>query len=112
MNIKIENTVKKETELLCGFVLENSSKVLGLGKLDSKVTSVINQSLNDMKGELGNLITIPLSGGIPSKRILLAGLGKKEKHNRRYNQSYYRKKSHKKHGNIILKKFQYLYLQV
>ena len=78
MNVKVENTVKKETHLLCVFVLENSNKVLGLGKLDTKTTSIINQSLRDMEGKLGKLSIIPLSGGKPAQRILLAGLGKKE----------------------------------
>jgi len=78
MNVKVENTVKKETHLLCGFVLENSNKVSGLGKLDTKTTSIINQSLRDMKGKLGKLSIIPLSGGKPAQRILLAGLGGKE----------------------------------
>ena len=78
MNVKVENIVKKETHLLCGFVLENSNKVSGLGKLDTKTTSIINQSLRDMKGKLGKLSIIPLSGGKPAQRILLAGLGGKE----------------------------------
>ncbi|MGH1565919.1 MAG: leucyl aminopeptidase [Nitrosopumilus sp.] len=78
MNVKVENIVKKETHLLCGFVLENSNKVSGLGKLDTKTTSIINQSLRDMEGKLGKLSIIPLLGGKPVQRILLAGLGKKE----------------------------------
>ena len=52
MNVKVENIVKKETHLLCGFVLENSNKVSGLGELDTKTTSIINQSLRDMEGKL------------------------------------------------------------
>ena len=53
MDIKIENSGKKETHLLCVFVLENSNKVLGLGKLSTKTTSAINQSLKDIEGKLG-----------------------------------------------------------
>ncbi|HJJ22851.1 MAG TPA: leucyl aminopeptidase [Nitrosopumilus sp.] len=77
MKIKIDST-KKKTELLCGFVLENSNKVLGLGKFDVKTSSVINQSLKDLEGKLGRLTIIPSPGKNYAQRILLAGLGKKE----------------------------------
>ena len=77
MKIKSENSVKN-TQLLCGFVLENSNKVLGLKKFDSKTTSAINQSLKDMEGKLGRFSIIPIPGKKPAQRILLAGIGKKE----------------------------------
>ncbi len=79
MKIKTESSVKKKTQLLCGFVLENSNKVLGLGKFDAKTSSAINQSLKDMQGKLGKLNIIPVPGKKPAQRILLAGLGKKDK---------------------------------
>ena len=78
MKIKTENSTKKKTQLLCGFVLENSNKVLGLGKFDSETSSAINQSLKDMQGKLGKLNIIPVPGKKPAQRILLAGIGKKE----------------------------------
>ena len=77
MKVKSENSVKN-TQLLCGFVLENSSKVLGLKKFDTKTTSAINQSLKDMEGKLGRFSIIPVPGKKPAQRILLAGIGKKE----------------------------------
>ena len=77
MKIKTENSTKKKTSLLCGFVLEDSNKVLGLPKFDTKTTSAINQSLKDMEGKLGKLSIIPIPGK-PIQRILLAGIGKKE----------------------------------
>ena len=77
MKIKSENSVKN-THLLCGFVLENSSKVLGLKKFDIKTTSAINQSLKDIEGKLGRFSIIPIPGKKPAQRILLAGIGKKE----------------------------------
>ena len=77
MKIKSENSVKN-TQLLCGFVLENSNKVLGLKKFDSKTTSAINQSLKDMEGKLGRFSIIPIPGKNPAQRILLAGIGRKE----------------------------------
>ena len=78
MKIKTESSSKKKTQLLCGFVLENSNKVLGLGKFDAKTSSAINQSLKDMQGKLGKLNIIPVPGKKSAQRILLAGIGKKE----------------------------------
>ena len=77
MKIKTESSAKKKTSLLCGFVLENSNKVIGLPKFDTKTTSAINQSLKDMEGKLGKLSIIPIPGK-PIQRILLAGIGEKE----------------------------------
>lgn len=78
MKIKTECSTKKKTQLLCGFVLENSNKVLGLGNYDSKTNFAINQSLKDMEGKLGKISIIPIAGKKPAQRILLAGIGKKE----------------------------------
>ena len=79
MKIKLESSSKKKTELLCGFILEETNKVLGLPKYDTKTTSSINQSIKDNGGKLGNLTIIPISGKKPAQRILLAGIGKKDK---------------------------------
>jgi leucyl aminopeptidase len=77
MKIKVENSAKN-TQILCGFVIEKSNKVLGLKKFDTKTTSAINQSLKDMEGKLGKLSIIPIPGKKPAQRILLAGIGRKE----------------------------------
>ena len=77
--MKIKTQISsKNTQLLCGFVLENSNKVLGLKKFDAKTTSAINQTLQDMEGKLGKISVIPISGSKQPQRILLAGIGKKE----------------------------------
>jgi leucyl aminopeptidase len=78
MKIKIESSTKKKTQILCGFVLENSNKVLGINKFDTKISAAINQSLKDMEGKFGKLSIIPVPGKNLAQRILLAGLGKKE----------------------------------
>ena len=78
MKIKIDSSAKRKTELLCGFVLEDSNKVLGLPKVDSKTTSSINQSLKDMNGKLGKLTIIPIPGKKQAQRILLQVLEKKK----------------------------------
>ncbi|MEK6866162.1 MAG: M17 family peptidase N-terminal domain-containing protein, partial [Thermoproteota archaeon] len=78
MKIRIENPNNpKKTTMLCGFVLEDSDKVLGLEKVDSKIIPAIKQSINDMGGIFGKIGIIPTTGKI-AQRILLAGLGKKE----------------------------------
>ena len=77
MKIKTEGSTKKKTSLLCGFVVENSNKVTGLPNFDKKITSSINQSLNDMNGKLGKLSIIPIPEKNSVQRILLAGIGKK-----------------------------------
>jgi len=80
MKIKIENTdpTRKKTEMLCGFVLENSEKILGINNISSKLTTSIKQSLRDMNGESGKITVVPTNKTL-AKRILLAGIGKKEK---------------------------------
>ncbi|MCP2506192.1 MAG: leucyl aminopeptidase [Nitrosopumilus sp.] len=78
MKINSDSYGKKKTELLCGFVLEDSNKVLGLPKFDTKISSSINQSIKDMNGKLGKLTIIPIPGNKRAQRILLAGIGKKE----------------------------------
>ena len=81
MKIKIENSnsSRKKTEMLCGFVLEDSDKILGLNKISSKITASIKQSLKDINGEMGKITIVPTNNKTPAKRILLAGIGKKEK---------------------------------
>jgi leucyl aminopeptidase len=78
MKIQVENpNNSKKTAMLCGFVLENSDKILGLQNINSKTTASIKQSINDMGGVFGKLSVIPTTG-TSTQRILLAGLGKKE----------------------------------
>jgi len=77
INVENPNKSKKKTEMLCGFVLEESDKVLGLEKTDSKITLMIKQSIKDMGGIFGKITIIPITG--TTQRILLAGIGKKEK---------------------------------
>ncbi len=81
MKVKVEssNPIKKKTEMLCGFVLEDSDKILGINKINSKISDSVKQSIKDNKGELGKLTVIPTNNKTPAKRILLAGIGKKEK---------------------------------
>lgn len=78
MKIKIEKIPNKKTELLCSFVFKNSDKLLGIKKFDAKTTKLIEQSMRDLDGKLGQLSLIPTPNGKYAQRILLAGLGKEE----------------------------------
>ena len=80
MKIKIENSnpSKKKTESLCGFILENSDKILGLNKVNSKISDAVKQSIKDINGEFGKISVIPTNNKISAKRIIVAGVGKKE----------------------------------
>ena len=80
MKVRIENpnNSKKKTAMLCGFVLEDSDKVLGLENIDFKIIPSIKQSINDIGGVFGKILVIPTTDRTASQRILLAGLGKKE----------------------------------
>ena len=81
MKISLDSTKpsKKRTSVLCGFVLEKTNQVVGLGKIDSKIDSAIKDSINETRGKLGKISIINTMGRIPAKRILLAGLGEKGK---------------------------------
>ena len=81
MKVKIENAnpAGKKTEMLCGFVLEDSDKILGLNKINKKIIDSIKQSLTDNHGEIGRVTVVPTNKKTFAKRILLAGIGKKEK---------------------------------
>lgn len=77
MKISIENvnSHEKKTEMLCGFVIENSDNVLGLDR--TLYNEPLKQSLIDMGGKFAKTVVIPSNQ--KANRILLAGLGKKEK---------------------------------
>lgn len=79
MKIKIEtsNPNKKMTSMLCGFVIEGSDKILGFNKIDSKFAPIVKQSIIDMGGKFGKISVIPVKS--TTQRILIAGIGKKEK---------------------------------
>ena len=81
MKIKIEssNPLKKKTEMLCGFVLENSNSILGLNEINSDIFDSIKQSLKDINGEFDKIAIIPSNNLVPARRILIPGIGKKEK---------------------------------
>ena len=81
MKIGSESTkpFKKKTSILCSFVLENSPEPLSLGKIDAKINFSIKEAVKETKGKTGEIAIIYSLGNIPAKKILIAGLGPKNK---------------------------------
>jgi len=81
MKIKVESTKisKKRASILCAFVIEKSNQGIGLGKLDARIENAVKESIHEMEGKIGKISIINTLGKIPAKRILLAGLGEKDK---------------------------------
>jgi len=81
MKIKAESTKpsNKKTPILCAFVLENSKEPLGLGKIHEKINSSVKESIKETKGKVGEISIIQTLGITPANKILIAGLGPKNK---------------------------------
>ena len=83
MRIKAEkiSPIKKKTSVLCAFCFEDESKPIGIGKLSKKIDYAILQSTKESKGKKNSLYIIHSHNEIPSEKILIAGIGKKNKIN-------------------------------
>ena len=81
MKIKAESTKpsNKKTPILCAFVLENSKEPFGLGKIHEKINSLVKESVKETKGKVGEISIIQTLGITPANKILIAGLGPKNK---------------------------------
>ena len=81
MQIRTESVspVKKRTSILCAFCFEDTNIVIGLGKLNKKIDQIISQSVKEINGKKGKISIIHSHNEIPSERVLIAGLGKKNK---------------------------------
>ena len=71
--------IKKKTSILCAFSIEDTNVAIGLGKFNKKIDQTISQSLKEIKGKKGKIAIIHSHKEISSERILIAGLGKKNK---------------------------------
>ena len=81
MRIRAEtgSPAKKKTSVLCVFCFEGTNVTIGLGKLNKKIDQTISQSVKEINGKKGKISIIHSHKEIPSERVLIAGLGKKEK---------------------------------
>ena len=83
MRIRAESVLsgKKKTEVLCAFCFEDTNAPMGLEKLNKKIDQTILQSVKEINGKKGKISIIHSHKEIPSERVLIAGLGKKNKLN-------------------------------
>ena len=81
MRIRAESSspLKKRTAVLCAFCFEDNSLPIGLGKLQKKIDQAVSQSVKEIKGKKNKIAIIHSHGEIPAEKILIAGLGKKNK---------------------------------
>ena len=70
---------KKKTAVLCAFVLENTSEPFGLGKINEKINASVKESVKETKGKVGAMSFVSTLGMISPKKILIVGLGPKNK---------------------------------
>ena len=68
---------KKKTSVLCAFCFEDINTPIGLGKIHKKIDQTVLQSIKEIKGKKNKIILIHSHKEIPSERILIAGLGKR-----------------------------------
>lgn len=81
MNIKSEKTqsLNKKTFALCAFVFEDSKEPLGLPKLPTKLDTTVKQSLKETQGKFESMSIIYTHQLIAAEKIIITGLGKKQK---------------------------------
>jgi leucyl aminopeptidase len=81
VKVRAENVepIKKKTQALCFFVSEKSDAPFGFTKIDHRLSSAIKQVCRETKGKLGSISIIHTHGIIPAQRILVVGLGPKNK---------------------------------
>lgn len=79
MRIRAEANTKKKTQMICFFVPEKSETPFGFTKFDSKIALAVRQACKETKGKLGSISIIHTHQLAPAQRILIAGIGKKEK---------------------------------
>ena len=79
MKIKTDSTKpnKKKTQMLCSLLFEKSNEPQGLGKLNPKINAIVNQSVKEIEGKIGEMSIIQTFGNIPAQKILIAGIGPK-----------------------------------
>lgn len=81
MNIKSQKTqqLNKKTSALCAFVFENSKEPLGIPKLPAKLDSAVKQSIKESQGKFESISIIHTHQLIAAEKLVIAGLGKKQK---------------------------------
>tara|TARA_B100000686_G_scaffold58094_1_gene62368 strand:- start:296 stop:1804 length:1509 start_codon:yes stop_codon:yes gene_type:complete len=81
MRIRAESVLpeKKKTQVLCAFYFEDTNVPIGIEKFNKKIGDTVLQSVKETKGKKNKISIIHSHKEIPPERILIAGLGKKNK---------------------------------
>ena len=81
MRIRAESILsgKKKTAVLCAFCFEDANVPIGLEKLNKKIDQIVLQSIKETKGKKNKIAIIHSHKEVPAERILIAGIGKKNK---------------------------------
>tara|TARA_B110001454_G_scaffold178482_1_gene171344 strand:+ start:599 stop:2080 length:1482 start_codon:yes stop_codon:yes gene_type:complete len=79
MRIRAETIIpaKKKTPVLCAFCFEDTNVPIGLERLDKKIDQTILESVRENKGKKNSIAIIHSHKELPSEKILIAGIGKK-----------------------------------
>ena len=70
---------KRKATMFCVFCYENEKGTLGLSSQNKKIKDAILQSVKETKGKKNSIAIIHSHNDGPYERILIAGLGKKNK---------------------------------
>ena len=73
------NPKKKRTDLLCAFVFENTNQAIGLENVNAKINPAIKDAIKEFEGKLGKTSTVNSLNTISAKKIMLVGIGDKNK---------------------------------
>ena len=81
MRIRAESSspIKKRTAVLCAFCFEDNTTPIGLGRSQKKIDEAVLQSVKEIKGKRNKIAIIHSHKEIPAEKILIAGIGKKNK---------------------------------
>ncbi|MEC7711148.1 MAG: M17 family peptidase N-terminal domain-containing protein, partial [Thermoproteota archaeon] len=81
MRVRAESVIpgKKKTAVLCAFCFEDTDVPIGIEKFNKKIVDTVLQSVKEIKGKKNKISIIHSHKEIPPERILIAGLGKKNK---------------------------------
>ena len=81
MRIRAESvpSEKKKTQVLCTFCFEDTNAPIGLGRFNKKIDQIVSQSVKEIKGKRNKITIIHSHKEIPAERILVAGIGKRNK---------------------------------
>ena len=70
---------KKKSQLVCFFVSEKSETPFGFSGFGQKIAAAVRQICKETKGKMGAISTVHTHQMAPAQRILVIGVGPREK---------------------------------